>query len=185
MRLILHGQLRTLFGESITIGAASSIADAIEGASTQLKNWPRKLNISVVGYNSREALENARPDEVHLMPAMAGGSSKFINFIVGGALIIAGVVLIMVGAPTVGISLIVSGATMVLMGIVNLFMKAPKIEQEENPDESKYLGLNRNTTASRTPVTLAWGRVKIWPHWLSLQSDSSLMAHGVFPADPV
>lgn len=185
MRLILHGKLRQLFGESITIGAATSIADAIEGASTQLKDWPRKLNISVVGYNSKEALQSARPDEVHLMPAMTGGSSKIINFVIGGALIIAGAILVATGiGATVGISLIVSGATMVLMGIVNLFMKAPKIDQEENPDESKYLGLNRNTTASRTPITLAWGRVKLYPHWLSLQSDSSLMAHGSFPATP-
>jgi hypothetical protein len=65
-----------------------------------------------------------------------------------------------------------------------LFMKAPKTDSEDNPEESKYLGLTQNTTASRTPMTLAWGRVKLFPHWLSLQSDSSLMAHGSFPVSP-
>lgn len=179
MRLVFHGMLRDLLGESVTI-KASSIADAIEGASTQMKNWPRKQRISVVGYNTVEAIATAKPDEIHLMPALMGGNSKYVNFIIGTALIVAGV---LIGGP-LGISLIVSGGLMILQGVVQLFMKAPKIDQEDNPEESKYLGLNRNTTASRTPITLAWGYVKLHPHWLSLQSDSSLMAHGAFPLNP-
>jgi predicted phage tail protein len=169
-----------MLGDGVTI-SASSIADAIEGASTQLTNWPRKLALSVVGYNSVEEMKNNAPDEVHLMPAMTGGSAKVFNFVIGAALIITGILLL--GTPF-GVPLIVAGATMVLQGIVMLFMKTPKVEAEDNPEDSKYLGLNRNTTAARTPVTIAYGRVKLFPHWLSLQSDSSLMAHGSFPTNP-
>lgn len=179
MRLVFHGLLRDMFGDGVTMNA-SSVADALEGVSTQLKDWPRKLALSVAGYNSKEALETNAPDEVHLMPAMSGGSGKVFNFVLGAALIVVGIAL----GGTVGISLIVSGALMILQGVVMLFMKTPKIEGEDNPEESKYLGLNRNTTANRTPVTNAWGRVKLFPHWLSLQSDSSLMAHGSYPLIP-
>jgi predicted phage tail protein len=179
MRVILHGQLREMYGESVTINA-SSIADAIEGASRQLADWPRTLALNVAGYNTKEELYSSRPDEVHLMPAMQGGSSKVFNFVLGAALIVVGVLL----GGTVGISLIVSGALMIMQGVIQLFMKAPKIDAEDNPEESKYLGLNQNTTANRTPITNAWGLVKLHPHWLSLQSDSSLMAHGSYPVSP-
>lgn len=179
MRLVFHGLLRDMFGDGVTINAAS-VTDAIEGASRQLADWPRRLAISVVGYNSIEEMQSSKPDEVHLMPAMTGGSAKVFNFVVGAALIVAGVLL---GGPWL-IPLVVSGALMILQGVVMLFMKTPKVEAEENPEESKYLGLNRNTTASRTPVTNAWGKVKLYPHWLSLQSDSSLMQHGAFPVTP-
>lgn len=183
MRVVFHGLLRELYGESVEINA-SSIADAIEGVSTQLRDWPRKVGISVVGYNVREELYNSKPDEVHLMPAFSGGSGKVFNFIVGGAMIVAGVILTASGLGSIGIPLIISGSLMVLQGVVMLFMKTPKIEAEENPEDSKYLGLNQNTTASRTPITNAWGRIKLYPHWLSLQSDSSLMAHGAYPISP-
>lgn len=183
MRLIFHGMLRDLFGESVTINA-SSIADAIEGASTQLKGWPRRMRVSVVGYNTDQSLYKSKPEEVHLMPALSGGSSKIINFVIGAALVVAGTILILTGNVAIGISLVVSGSVMILQGIVMLFMKAPKIDAEDNPEDSKYLGLNKNTTANRTPMTSAWGRVKLFPHWLSLQSDSSLMAHGAFPVNP-
>jgi predicted phage tail protein len=146
-----------------------------------LHDWPRKLAISVVGFNAIEEMKTSAPKEVHLMPAMTGGSAKVFNFVIGAALIVAGVFLL--GTPW-GIPLIISGSLMVLQGVIMLFMKTPKIDQEENPEESKYFGLNRNTTASRTPITNAWGTVKLYPHWLSLQSDSSLMAHGSFPTNP-
>lgn len=185
MRLVLHGMLREKFGDSVTIGAANTIADAIEGASTQLQGWPRDLPISVVGYNTQEELLTEKPDEVHLLPTMQGGSSKVINFIVGAALIVVGVVLTFIpGMQAVGISLIVSGAVMILNGIIMLFMKSPKLDQEEDPEESKYFGLNKNTTANRTPMNMAYGRIKVFPHWLSLQADSSLMMHGAFPTNP-
>lgn len=181
MRLVFHGLLREMYGDSLTLNAAS-IFDALEGVSTQLKNWPRKLGITIPGHeNTPEGLRAAKPDEVHLVPALSGGSGKMFNFVVGAALIVVGVLLL---PSPIGISLIVSGSLMILQGIVMLFMKAPKIDAEDDPEESKYLGLNRNTTATRTPMTLAWGRVKLHPHWLSLQSDSSLMAHGSFPVSP-
>lgn len=184
MRLVFHGMLRELLGESVTING-SSIEDAIEGASTQMKAWPRKQRISVVGYNTVTALKENNPDEVHIMPTLAGGSSKIVNFVIGGALIVVGAILVATGVGSaIGISLIVSGSLMILQGVVQLFMKAPKLDQDENPEDSKYFGLNRNTTANRTPITMAWGRVKLFPHWLSLQSDSSLMAHGAFPVVP-
>lgn len=187
MRLVLYGLLREKYGESITIGSANTIADAIEGASTQLPDWPRDLPISVVGYNDQAEIMTQKPDEVHLMPTLQGGSSKIINFIVGAALVVVGTVLVLFGGPVgaaIGVSLIASGAVMILNGIIMLFMKSPKLDKDDDPEASKYFGLNRNTTANRTPMNMAYGRIKVFPHWLSLQADSSLMMHGAFPVTP-
>lgn len=184
MRLIFHGALKNLVGDFFDM-ASNTVGDAIEGFSLQHPKWPRDMLVSVVGYDSPDKMQEYA-EEVHIMPTLRGGGGKFINFIIGGAMIIAGVVLLSVpGGQAVGISLIVSGSLMVVQGVISLFMKAPTIgKNAANPDDSKYFGVNQNTTAVRTPMIMAWGRVNIFPHWLSLQADSSLMAHGAFPVTP-
>lgn len=185
MRLIFHGKLRQLYGESVTM-ASDTIADAIEGFSRQQPNWPRHLRIAVVGFDTEEKLQQ-HADEVHMMPALAGGGGKFGSIILGAALIAAAVIF----APAAGVfasalttSLAVSGALMIAQGVFALFMKAPSMGKNKDPEASKYLGVNKNTTAVGTPIILAWGRNRIAPHWLSLQADSTNLSTGVFPANP-
>lgn len=181
MILIFHGSLREKFGERFEL-SSRTVADALEGFSTQMKDFPRDLAVEAVGFPTDKSLfEPTDQKEVHILPAMFGGGGKFTSFIIGAVLIVAGIVLL---PSALGTSLIVAGSTMILTGIVGLFMKAPSISKSEDPPASKYLGLNQNTTAAGTPITLAWGRIALGGHWLSLQSDADKLTQGVFPTNP-
>ena len=181
MQLIFHGELRKLYGESVTM-ACDTVADAIEGFSRQQPNWPRDLRINAVGFDTEEKLFGPA-EVVHLMPAMAGGGGKFGAILLGAAMI--GATFLLPGiSVALKTSLIVSGAMMIAQGVVGLFMKAPSLGKNADPDASKYLGINQNTTAVGTPIIMAWGRIAFAPHWLSLQSDSTNLSYGVFPANP-
>jgi predicted phage tail protein len=158
-----------------------SIAEALEGYSRQV-NWPKDMLVEVVGYEGPERLLE-KPDEVHIMPSFVGGGGKFGSIILGSVLVVAGVLLL--GAnPALGMSLIVSGGLMIAQGVFALFLKTPKMGKNSDPDASNYLGINKNTTAVGTRMTMAWGTIDLAGHWLSLQSDSSNLSFGVFPTNP-
>ena len=183
MRLIFHGELRKLYGESVVMHA-DNVGQAIEGFSRQQPDWPRDMRISVVGFDTPEKLKE-QADEVHLMPALYGGGGKWGTIILGAAMIGLAFALPGIGiaiSAALKVSLIVSGGMMLLQGVLGMFMKAPKAEKSE--EQSRYLGINSNTVGANTPITMAWGRIDLHPHWLSLQSDSTNLTHGTFPASP-
>lgn len=179
MRLIFHGELKHLYGDSFDM-KADTVADAIEGFSRQAPNWPRDLRIVVPGFRSEEKLHTFA-EEVHLMPSLSGGGGKWGSIILGAALVVVGILLL---PNPIGWSLIVSGGLMMAQGVIQLFLKSPKIKGTSDPEASKYFGVNRNTTEVGTLMTLAWGTIDIYPHWLSLQSDSNNLAYGYFPTTP-
>jgi len=189
MRLIFHGVLETKFGSHFDI-FADSISEAIEGFSRQV-DWPKDLVFEVAGHRTVESLLDC-PKEVHILPALRGGSGKFFNILVGVAMIglafaTGGATLaggLLTTTSSLGAALLVGGALMVLQGVVMLFMKAPKYSKSLDPEASKYVTVNRNTTAIGTPVTLAWGTIDLAGQWLSLQSDSNQLSYGVFPTNP-
>jgi predicted phage tail protein len=162
---------------------ASSIKEAVEGFSRQV-DWPKDLRVDIVGYRDEHKLLTERPDEINIMPSLHGGGGKFGQIIMGAVVVAIGAVVFFTLSPTVGISLMISGGMMMAQGVVGLFFKSPKMDKSVDPEDSKYLGINRNTTAARTPITMAWGRVNLYPHWLSLQSDSNQLSHGAFPVTP-
>lgn len=187
MRLNFHGILKDRFGESFDM-EASSIADAIEGFSRQT-DWPTDVLVVVPGYDTLEALNDNCPDEVDLMPAVNGGSGKWTNIILGAAMIglafATGGLSLGAGAfiqSSLGASLLIGGGMMILQGVVGMFMKAPTFETTDDPEASKYVAVNKNTTKAGTPVTIAYGHVRLGGHWLSIQSDSNNLTHGQFPA---
>ncbi len=190
MRLIFHGTLRDLYGKFFDI-EARTVADAIEGFSIQAPNWPRKLRISAVGHDTAESLYES-PEEVHLMPSITGGGGNFGKILLGAAIIGLGFVTggitwtaaAGLGTTVLGGLALSMGAAMILQGIMGVFMKTPKIRSVNDPEASKYLSVNQNTTASGTPITLAGGRIDLAGHWLSLQSDSSNLSYGSFPTNP-
>lgn len=185
MRLIFHGELRRLYGEFVDM-ACATVAEAVEGFSRQQPNWPRQMRVAIPGYDTEEKLQSSAK-EVHLMPSLVGGGGKFGSIILGAALI-AGALLLPGLGVTMGTalktSLIVSGSLMIAQGVVGLFLKAPTLGKNKDPDASKYMGINQNTTEIGTPIIMAWGRISFAPHWLSLQSDSTNLSYGVFPANP-
>lgn len=183
MRLIFHGELRKLFGESFNMDART-VSEAIEGFSRQASNWPTDMRVSAVGFDTEDKLRESA-DEVHLMPTVYGGGGKFGSIILGAALIATAV---LTGGATSGFflaahtSLIITGSVMILQGVVGLFMKSPKIKNSQDPEASKYLSVNKNTTAAGTLATMAWGTIDLAGQWVSLQSDSNTLSFGSFPA---
>lgn len=183
MKIILHGKLRSMFGSEYEISTTVP-ADAIEGLSRQLPDWPRHMPVDCVGFDTREKLcLPTEETEIHLVPAIAGGGGKWGQIIIGTALIIAGVVLAVTtpGMPWYAIALITTGASMVLGGVMQLFYKTPTLHKSDDPAASKYLGNIGNTTAIGTYRNLAYGRTKIYGHWLSLQVDAKSIVMGRFP----
>lgn len=182
MRLILHGELRRRYGTHFDF-QARSVGEAVEGLSRQLPDWPRELLIEIPGFSSEEALqETTDVREVHLVPAMFGGGAVG-RILVGIVLIVASFVIPGLSAA-VAAALIATGISMTLGGIMALFMKAPSTSKSEDPPPSKYFGVNDNTAESGTPITLAYGRINLFGHWLSLQSDADKLVQGTFPASP-
>lgn len=183
MQLILHGELARRYGRSFDM-ACDTVADAVNGIARQLPEWPRDMRITAVGFDSEEKLTTETDAKVvHIMPAMAGGGGRFGQIILGTVMFAVGAVLTFAvpGAQQIGISLMISGGLMVIQGVIGLFLKAPDLNKNEK-DATKYLAVNRNTIAVGTPITMAWGTIDLAGHWLSLQSDSNNLAHGVFPA---
>lgn len=180
MRLIFHGQLRDKFGPECFM-EANSVADALEGFSRQV-DWPKDMLVEVVGHDTDEKLRE-KPDEVHIMPSLYGGGGKFGSIILGAVMVVAGVILLPTN-PALGTSLLVSGGLMIAQGVFSLFLKTPKLSKNNDPDGSKYLGVNKNTTDIGTPIVLAWGTIDLSGHWLSLQSDSNNLVYGIFPTNP-
>lgn len=183
MNIIFHGELRERFGARHPM-QSSTVADALEGLSRQLENFPSDMLVEVIGFDSPDKL-NARTqvEEVHVVPAMFGGGGNFGKIIIGVILIAVAIFVPGIGAA-VATSLIVSGSLMVLQGIIGLLMKAPTTDKVNDPPASKYLGNGKNTTAIGTPQTLAWGRVLLAGHFLSVQSDSNTLVLGTFPVTP-
>lgn len=192
MKIILHGQLAKQFGREHHI-QTDRVADAVEGLSRQMPDWPRDMLIDVVDHDTTSkilGLTDAK--EIHLVPSMRGGSGKWGKIIVGSALIAAMFIpgvreITLIAASkaftgvTVGSVLFAVGTSLILAGTMQFFMKAPSVSKSSDPPPSKYLGINRNTSGIGTYRGMAAGRIRVAGHWLSLQSDSSSLVFGKFP----
>lgn len=188
MRLIFHGALKDMFGEEAFMNSPT-VADALEGYSRQV-DWPKDKLVHILADGQRlDTVDKLSHhyEVVEILPAFSGGGGKFGAILMGAVMIGASFLLPGIGvalSAALQTSLLVSGGLMILQGVVGLFMKAPKYNKTDDPEASKYLSVGKNTTAANTPVTLAWGRIDLAGHWLSLQSDSNNLSHGVFPAVP-
>jgi predicted phage tail protein len=183
MKIILHGILAEKYGREFEI-QTNVPADALEGLSRQLPEWPRHLPVEVIDFPTEELLR-APTDvkEIHVMPAMCGGGGVG-KIVIGAVLIVVGVALIafVPGGQMWGMMAISLGASFLMAGISELSFKAPTVDKSNDPPPSKYLGINVNTTAIGTLIIMAWGKIKLGGHWLSLQSDSSDLVTTSFPA---
>jgi predicted phage tail protein len=182
MQLILHGVLAERYGRTFDM-KCSSVADAVNGIARQVDDWPRDMRVVAVGFDTPGKLLGDTDEKVvHIMPALAGGGGKYGGIILGAVTFAVGFAMVFTGfGAHIGISLMVSGAMMMVQGVIQLFLKSPELNKNDN-EGSKYLPVNRNTIAVGTPITMAWGTIDLAGHWLSLQSDSSNLSHGVFPA---
>jgi predicted phage tail protein len=168
------------------IGAATA-AEAIEGWSKQIcPNGMIPELIEVLDFESEHQLKNrTEVTEIKLYPAMygAGGMAKFMGIIIGAAMIAAALLIPGLNAVVVT-SLIVSGATAMAMGVINLFLPAPSLSKEEDPEASKYVGSGRNTTKIGTPIPIAGGRMLAGGHFMSVQVNATELVYGRMPDTP-
>lgn len=182
MKIIFHGRIADTFGREFEI-QSNVPAEALEGLIRQLPGWDRGLVVDVLGFDTEEALRAPTDlNEIHVMPSMFGGGGVG-KIIIGAVLIVAGIVAMTIpGGQAIGMGLISFGASLALAGVTELMMKAPSVDKSSDPPASKYLGINKNTAAIGTLIIMAWGRIKLSGHWLSLQSDSSDLVTASFPA---
>ena len=191
MLIRLHGILARDFGPEYRI-EANTPAEAIEGLGSQL-HWyedrPLELRpvVRVVGFDDPRTLyEKTEQEEIHIVPAMIGGSGVG-RIVVGGLLIAAAFIIPGVGAVLGGAlmsTMLSVGATLVLSGVMQLFMKSPTIERSADPENSKYFGLQDNTVAIGTPIALQWGRGPAQGHVMAVNVDAKDLVFGNFPASP-
>lgn len=186
MRIVLHGVLAEKFGREFEI-ATTVPADAIEGLSRQLPEWPRELLIDCIGFDTEEKLlASTDAAEIHLMPAMRGGGGKWAMIAIGVAMIALTFVPGFQGIAFLGLNItrgmiFMMGASFLMAGISQMFLKAPTIGKSNDPPASNYFANNKNTTAYGTLITMAWGRIKLAGQWLSVQVDSSDLVTTSFP----
>lgn len=186
MLIKLHGIFAKDFGSEFRI-EADTVADAIEGFVRQVDFYTDKLLedrpvVRAVGFNTAESLyEKTEQETIHLVPAMIGGGGKWGRIILGTALIVAGT---FIPIPGVGQILMTVGITMVLSGAMDMFMKAPSVSKDKDPEASQYLGIGDNTVNIGTYIPLQWGLGPATGHVLAINVDSSEMIVGTFPTNP-
>lgn len=178
MQITFHGKLAEDYGAEHRI-EASSVREALEALSRQLKIYSdipldRRPLVRVAGHLTEESL-GENPEQIHVVPAVIGGGGV-AKIVVGSLLIVAGILI--PGAQF----LIGTGIGMVLGGLAQVFLKAPSLSSEDDPDASRYLGLGNNTTRLGTLRSYMMGRVKVSnPHVIAVNVDSNDLVKGEFP----
>lgn len=188
IKIVLHGYLKDDYPEFSV--AADTVAEAVEAWSiqTSMQNLPfgQKPLIEIVGFDTVEKL-NAPTDviEIHLVPSMSGGGGSFGKILLGAALVAVAVINPGIGGmvlSSMGQSLFMSlGISLMLSGVMQLFMRTPKVDSEEGPEPSKILGAPSNTTEIGTLIPRGYGRCKVGGHYLSVQVNSQDLVYGRFP----
>lgn len=190
IRVIPCGLLAEKY-DALEIGA-TSVYEAIEGWSRQVCPSGRIPHlIEVVDFGTEESLRASTDvTEIYLYPAMYGGGGlgRFMGIIIGAAMI-AGAIIATggVGAvftSTIATSIFISGATMMVMGVIGLFMPAPSLSKSEDPEASKYIGSGGNSTKIGTHIPMGGGRMMVGGHFLSVQVNAQELVYGAFPSTP-
>lgn len=161
-----------------------TVAEVLEGWSRQvgLADVPldQRMVMEIIDFDTPEKLaEKTDVEEIHIFPALFGGGG-FGRILIGAALIVVGAVLAPFSIP-VNIAIAVAGLSLVLGGIMQLFMKAPTTNKSNDPAASKYLGNSVNTTQIGTIIARGAGRMRAGGQYLSVQVDSSDLVYGRFP----
>ncbi|TXG77756.1 hypothetical protein E6Q11_02245 [Candidatus Dojkabacteria bacterium] len=184
MKIIFHGKFAEDYGKEHYIEAAS-IVEAIRGLTEQLrfygdKTIDKRPAAAILGHNTIESLLEC-PDEIHVVPAISGGKG-IGKILIGAALIAVAIVAAPMLGPQISGILISMGVSMIISGITDLFIKAPSLSKETDPDASKYLGLSGNTVKLGTLRSYSMGRIRLTAsHLLALNVDSNDLVRGEFP----
>ena len=178
MKLIFKGYLSKLCPETYEVEAETA-REAIKGISNQLpqlilKNRHRFL-CKVKNYNTVEDIDSTpKSDVLEIYPVFApsgGGNGNAWTMIAVGVLFIA-LAFLTYGASFTGAGVLTSmlggsGASMVLGGITQLLMPKPDTKEDTEPENSRYFGNRKNTTANGTRIAIGYGRYRVYGQILS------------------
>lgn len=187
MKIFFHGKLAEDYGSEHVI-MCSNVADGVEGLTRQIGFYSdRQVEdrpvVVIVGCDTEESLLETR-DEIHIIPAVYGGSGLG-KVLLGAALIGLSFIpgLGQIGTVAVSSILMGAGVSLVMGGLMEMFIKAPSLSKSTDPEASKYLGLSNNTVKLGTLRSYSMGRVLLTaPHLLALNVDASDLVTGEFPA---
>lgn len=183
--LHFHGDLRRFCPDGFQC-VADTVADAINLFFRQHRQAARnpdgsKRLIQIGGCLSPHVLtEPLTRDRLDICPAFcgAGGKSGGIGqIILGAVLVVAGILLF---STPFGVPLITMGASFLLGGTLALLSPSPRLDRADQvvaptgqtPEESRYLGAAKNTTASGTRIPICYGRFKRAGHILSFDVEA-------------
>lgn len=139
--------------------------------------------VQILGFDTAQSVRTPTDlEDFHIMPAFFGAGGKgfggFIQIVVGSVLIAAGVLLAPHVSPFIAQTLIGMGASMVLGGLLSFIAPQPSRDTNNtsDPEGSKYLGANQNTTLVGTRIPIGYGRFRCYGHFLSFQVDAKDVA---------
>lgn len=188
--LNFHPDLRKLFPASVTLEAVSPLA-ALRLIAEQhpLNGKIDPTPVKIEELPSFEALDKNYFDslELNIVPAVAvpivqapssytgAGKGGFLNIIIGVVLIVASFyVPALIGlagkAATIATGILLNvGISLTLTGLMQLL--APKPDEPDNR-KSSYFSTSNSTTSADTPIALAFGKRKLYAHYISLNMDA-------------
>ncbi len=163
----LHGFLGGRFGEVYVLDV-STPREAVRALSVQLPGFEKAIRAGnwhivrgplaerdEVDEDSLE-LSLGRQGELHIIPAIEGANSGWVNVIVGA-------VLFVVGAFTGNVALMAMGVGMMVGGIIQMTTKMPGVQETSDVDQrASYLfdgPSNRSTQGGAVPR--GYGRLKV------------------------
>ena len=171
--LIFHGSLKNLVPDPIQVHARS-VAEALSllaGFSPFNKPGFSRPHVRVKGFDSRDSLYvETEETEIHIYPThIGGGGGKPGVLQVALAAVIAVVNFFTFNNPHV----YMFAASLAVGGLIQMLTPQPDLSGDsENQDKSRYLPSNKNTTKIGTPISLLFGRRRVYGHYLSFDVDA-------------
>lgn len=169
----LYGELGRRFGRVHHL-AVESVAEAVRALCVTLKGFEQALRDHPHGFHvlvgredradeSRLAYPVGTGETIKLIPATAGSKSGLFQTILGA-------VLIVVGIFTGFTPLIQLGAAMVLGGVAQMLMPAPKQTpgSDDTTKQSYVFSGAVNTSAQGTAVPIGYGRMIVGSQTVSM-----------------
>lgn len=184
VKIILHGALKEACSREIVVEAKTArLALSALRLQPELNpaNNPKLYNCKVRGVEHVLDLDAPlETNELHVIcdavidrSAYRGaGNNPYVRIIIGVVLIVVGVTMMGMGGETVGnlgLAMAASGFGMVLGGIMQLFTKDPKAEEQER---NKSLTGYENTVKSGTPIPFILGEHLHGGHIFSLNTET-------------
>lgn len=191
VNLIFHGYLKELYPDGLTIDG-ETITEVINGLcrqTDQLKVRPgaEKHKLRLHGFDTEESLVAKLPEdftELHIMPDLRGGKGGGFTQIIIGIVLVAIAVAIILVAPVFAATplgaaivsgLMGAGIGMLVGGLIQMLSPAPELDTttfDQDPEASKYLLSQQNTTRIGTRIPIIYGKVLAHGHYLSFNVDA-------------